>query len=327
MIHFHAARGARTAIETCASVREGESVFLVTDFETVPEAQLLAQTAAAAGANVTMGVMPMRDLDGQEPERTLASAMTEAEVVLLAVRKSLAHTDASKAALAAGARVLSLTAISMDLLASAAFKADFRKAAPLCVRFGDIFTNADRLTITSKEGTEFTTSLRGRKGNAHTCLVERAGQFSAAPNVEANFSPVERTSSGVFVADASIPYLGIGALSSPVAFVVRDGAVVEVRGGREADVIRRIWQEQNDPNVYNIAQVAVGLNPEVPAAIGLLGCNYDEGAFGTMHLGIGTSSNLGGTIKAATHFDAVMSRPTLTVDGETLIRDGVVLVR
>jgi 2,5-dihydroxypyridine 5,6-dioxygenase len=46
-----------------------------------------------------------------------------------------------------------------------------------------------------------------------------------------------------------------------------------------------------------------------------------------MHIGIGTSTNLGGTVKAATHFDAVMSRPTLPVDGEILIQDGVVLLK
>jgi 2,5-dihydroxypyridine 5,6-dioxygenase len=327
MKRIYAAQGARTIIDKCASVKEGESVFIVTDFDTFPEARLIAETAVGGGARVSMGIMAARQLDGYEPEKTVASAMKEADVVFMAVCKSLAHTNASKGALAAGARVLSLTAISMDLLASPAFKADFKKAAPLCEKFGDMFTKGDSLTITSKEGTNFTTSLKGRKGNAHRCLVEKPGQFSAAPNVEANFSPVEHTSNGVFVADASIPYLGIGALSSPVTFVIRDGAVIEVRGGREADRIRNIWREQNDPNVYNIAQVAVGLNPEVPEAIGTLGCNYDEGAFGTMHIGIGTSTNLGGVIKASTHFDAVMSRPTLTVDGEVLVKDGVVLVK
>jgi 2,5-dihydroxypyridine 5,6-dioxygenase len=314
-------------VDTCAAVKAGESVFVVTDFQTLPEATLIAEAAAAAGATLTMGVMAMRELDGQEPERTLASAMKEADVVLMAVQRSLAHTNASIAALAAGARVLSLTAISMDLLASPAFRADFKKAAPLCEKFGEIFSKGDSLTITSAEGTHFTTSLTGRAGNAHKCLIERPGQFSAAPNIEANFSPLEYSSNGIFVADASIPYLGIGALSSPVTFTIKDGAVIAVRGGREADQITRVWHAQNDPQVYNIAQVAVGLNPEVPEAIGRLGCNYDEGAFGTMHIGIGTSTNLGGAIKAATHFDAVMRHPTLAVDGEILIRDGRVLLQ
>lgn len=326
MQDIFAARGARAIVERCAFIKPGERVFIVTDFDTFREAKLIAEFAIAAGANVSLGIMSTRDLDGQEPEPTLAGAMKAADVVLMAVQKSLAHTQASKAALAAGARVLSLTAISMELMASPAFRTDFKKAAPLCERFGEIFGKADSLTITSQAGTNFTCSLKGRKGNAHKCLVETSGQFSAAPNVEANFSPVEGTSSGVFVADASIPYLGIGKLVTPVTFTIKDGAVTEVTGGFEADKIMRIWREQNDPNVYNIAQVSVGLNPEVPEAIGVLGCNYDEGAFGTMHIGIGTSTNLGGTVKASTHFDAVMSRPTLVVDGQMLIRDGVVLL-
>lgn len=327
MKDIFAVTGARAIVERCAFVKPGETVFVVTDFETFREAQLIAEFAIAAGASVSVGIMSARALDGQEPEKTLAGAMKEANIVLMAVQKSLAHTNACKAALAAGARILSLTAISMELLSSSAFKADFKNAAPLCEKFSEIFTKGESLTITSKEGTNFTTSIKGRKGNAHKCLVECPGQFSAAPNVEANFSPVERTSSGVFVADASIPYLGIGKLSSPVTFKIEDGAVVAVEGGIEAEKIKNIWQEQNDPNVYNIAQVSVGLNPEITEAIGTLGCNYDEGAFGTMHIGIGTSTNLGGTIKASTHFDAVMSHPTLTVDGEMLIKDGTVLIK
>lgn len=326
MKNLFAINGAMKVVKDCSNVRPGEKVLVVTDFETTAEAELIAQAAISRGAKVTIGIMSVRDLDGNEPEDTIAGAMKEADVVLMAVQKSLAHTNAALAALKSGARILSLTAVSMDLLASRAFAADFKRAAPLCLKFGKIFDDGKTLTITSKEGTNFSARLDGRRGNAHKCIVEKAGEFSAAPNIEANFSPVENSSEGVFVADASIPYLGIGALATPVTFHVANGAVSKIEGGFEARKIERIWQEQKDPNVYNIAQVSVGLNPEVPEAIGTLGCNYDEGAFGTMHIGIGTSSNLGGKIKATTHFDAVMHRPTLTVDGQELIRDGVVLV-
>jgi hypothetical protein len=145
----------------------------------------------------------------------------------------------------------------------------------LCEKFAEIFTNGDLLTITSKEGTNFTTSLKGRKGNAHKCLVEKAGQFSAAPNIEANFSPVEKTSSGVFVADASIPYLGIGALSSPVTFVIKDGVVVEVRGGARRKRSKNLARK-SDPNV----QYRPGPWIEPGSARGHWNTrNYDEGAF------------------------------------------------
>lgn len=317
-----AMKGAKVIAENCASIKEGETVLIVTDFETVSCAQLLAGVVYATGGEVEMCVMTPREVDGQEPSACVAAAMREAEVVLMPVSKSLAHTQAARDALAAGARILSLTASSEELLASEAYRADFRKQRPVCEQVARVFTQANEITITTPAGTSLTVSAENRKGNAHSCVVERPRQFSAAPNIEANFSPVEGTMEGIFVADASIPYLGIGMLSVPVTFTIEKGRVVKVEGGHEAERLKHIWEEQRDPNVYNIAQVAVGLNPEVKAPIGRLGCNYDEGAFGTVHIGIGTSASLGGKVKASTHFDAVMTRPTMKCDGKVLLKDG-----
>ncbi|MGO9245453.1 MAG: hypothetical protein ACLQDC_11885 [Verrucomicrobiia bacterium] len=80
MKYLLAAKGTRTIVDKCAFVKEGESVFIVTDFETFAEAKLIAEAAVAAGANVTMGSMSTRELDGQEPEKTVAAAMKEADV-------------------------------------------------------------------------------------------------------------------------------------------------------------------------------------------------------------------------------------------------------
>ena len=80
-------------------------------------------------------------------------------------------------------------------------------------------------------------------------------------------------------------------------------------------------EKQNDPNVYNIALVAVGLNPKIKFPVGVLGCNYDEGVFGNVHIGIGTSSNVGGSVKACLHFDALMHKATMYLDGKIFIKD------
>lgn len=322
-----AVQGARTIVENCASIKKGEKVFIVTDYETFSSALLIAKAAYAIGAEVDMGIMKSRDLDGQEPTECMAAAMERANIVLTPVSKSLAHTTAINKALTAGARALSLTAISEELMASPAFRADFKRQAPIVEKVAQLFTRTDELTITTPAGTNLKVGLKGRKGNAHKCLVNRPGQFSAAPNIEANFSPVEGTTEGIFVSDASVPYLGIGKLSSPITFTIEKGKIIKTEGGPEAEKIKRIWAEQDDPNVYNIAQFAIGLNPEIKEAIGILGCNYDEGVFGTAHIGIGTSTNLGGKIKTSTHFDALMNKPTVILDGGiTLLKDGELML-
>src|SRR3972149_5639908 len=162
-------------------------------------------------------------------------------------------------------------------------------------------------------GTDCTFDLRGRSGNAHDCILDRPGKFSAFPNIEANISPVDGTAEGLIVFDGSIPNLRLGRLRDPVRCTVKQGNIVKVEGGPEADMIRKVWAEMGDAAGYNIAQLAIGLNPAIPMLTGVWA--QDHGAFGTVHIGIGTSANLGGTTKAACHFDGMMYHPPLKLGG------------
>lgn len=315
-------RNADTIVGVCASIDSGEEVLIVTDFNLMSSARILAQSAFARGAKVTLTVMEPRGIDGQEPPRSVAAAMSKSDVILTPVTVSIAHAQATLSALQNGARVLSLTTLTEELLASDAWQADFVSMRPFVQQVAEMFEAAGQVRVTSSLGTDLTFDASGRTGNAHACIVDIPGTFSAAPNIEASFSPVEGSANGTFIADGSIPYLGIGLLREPVEFQIRDGRVTKVTGGEQADRIRMIWEEQNDPTVYNIAQVAVGLNPKIERVVGDLGCNYDEGAYGTLHIGIGTSASIGGSVRAPTHFDALMNHPTVTCDGKSLLTAG-----
>ena len=45
----------------------------------------------------------------------------------------------------------------------------------------------------------------------------------------------------------------------------------------------------------------------------------DEGVNGTVHIGIGTSANLGGNISAKTHFDAITRAPAVWIDDNLVL--------
>ena len=81
---------------------------------------------------------------------------------------------------------------------------------------------------------------------------------------------------------------------------------------------------QDDHWVYNVAQCAIGLNPQCTEFTGEM--LNDEGVNGTIHIGIGTSSDLGGTVQARTHFDAIIRAPSVWLDDDLVIRDGEVLM-
>ena len=182
-------------------------------------------------------------------------------MILTPVSTSITHTQAVKEAAAAGSRAIALTAFTEDLLIRGGIQADFKKLKPICLEVARRFGEAKFVKLTTPAGTSLTMRKEGRRGNALYCIVE-PGEFSPVPNVEANFSPLEGAAEGVIVADASIPYLGIGLLKDPVKCKVEKGFIVEIEGGTQADILKRDLQARKDPNCYNIAELGIGLNPE-----------------------------------------------------------------
>jgi len=280
----------------------------------------LASAALEITPEVVTTVMNPVAVDGDEPPAIVGAAMLAADVALLPVSYSISHSTATRNALKRGTRVLSLPATTPDQLVRGGAEADFEAASPRVRKMGELLTAASKAHLTTPGGTDCVFDLTGRAGNAHDCILDRPGKFSAFPNIEANISPVDGTAEGTIVFDGSIPNLRIGPLRTPVKCTVKSGNIVRVEGGPEADMIRKVWAELGDASVYNIAQLAIGLNPAIYMLTGVWA--QDHGAFGTVHIGIGTSANIGGTTKAACHFDGMMYRPTLKLDGRVVLENG-----
>ncbi|MGG0670202.1 aminopeptidase [Sporosarcina koreensis] len=315
-------KGARTIVEVCAGVKPGEQVLIVTEPRQLKIAEAVGAAVDAAGGELAMAVITPRAADSQEPPKVVAAAMKESDVFISAVYTSITHTKAVKNAVANGSRGVMLTQFDEQMLVDSGVKADFPAAAPICHAVAEILENAREIILTTPHGTNLTMSATGRKSNAMTCMVN-PGQFAPVPTVEANVSPLEGTANGTIVANASIPYLGIGVLDEPVTAIVKDGMITSIEGGKEARILSDDLASKNDPNVYNIAEIGVGLNPECKFIGSML---EDEGVFGSVHIGIGSSLTLGGNVVAACHYDLIMTDVTLVVDGQTVIKDGDVLV-
>ncbi|HEY7675596.1 MAG TPA: hypothetical protein VIG69_00890, partial [Candidatus Methylomirabilis sp.] len=106
----------------------------------------------------------------------------------------------------------------------------------------------------------------------------------------------------------------------PVRLEVKQGMIAGIAGGEQARRLEGLLRARGNLEVYNIAQLAVGLNPECRQLTGQL--TNDHGALGTVHIGIGTSDNLGGHTRAGLHFDGIMLHPTLRLDGRLVLDDG-----
>jgi len=315
-------RGARKVIKICANVSQGERVLIITDPERLNIANLL-MGVMEEGIEPVMAVMFPNKYDGQEPPDIIACAMLEADVVIMPVTKSISHSTAVHNALNNGARVLAMSAFVEEQMYVGGIQADFVKQRPECERFAEHFTNSNKVEITSSSGTKFTASIKGRNGNAHSCIVNEPGQYSAVPNIEANVAPVEGTAEGVIVVDGSVPNFGIGIVESPIVIKVKNGSITEITGGKEAALLNSLLKRLGDSTALNIAQIAIGLNPEIRRFNGIM--LNDHGVYGSVHVGIGTSHNLGGEVKAPIHYDVMMANPTVSLDGRVVIDNGEVV--
>jgi leucyl aminopeptidase (aminopeptidase T) len=285
-------------------------------------AAAVARAAAEVGGDVTVCVMPLRRQDGQEPTGPVARAMSRADVIFSPVRISITHTRAMRTALDVGARVCMMTAYTDQIMTSPALlETDFEGQAEVCRRIGAAFTEGSSVRLTSPRGTDLRFSIEGRAANVLTNIPE-PGQLAPVPDIEVNVVPVTGSAEGHFVADASIPYLGIGVLEEPVSCTVQDGYISRIDGGHEADTLRSHLASFDEPACFNVAELGVGLNPNARLTGEML---EDEGVLGTIHIGIGTSHTLGGEIVAPTHYDLLMWAPTIEVDGRVVQRDREVL--
>jgi leucyl aminopeptidase (aminopeptidase T) len=309
--------GARRVVGVGAAVAAGETVVILTDTSRQPRvAQALAAAVAEVGATpvvVTMAPIP----SGVEPPAPAAAALAAAEVILTPTTGAVYHTRAVTAAAKAGARMLSLSEFTeANLIEGGAFAA-FPALAPRALRLTELLSAAAEAHVTSPGGTDLRLRLDGRAAVPITGMVRAPGERSGFPDIEAFIAPLEDRSDGIVVVDASASFVGV--LAEPIRIEVRGGRAVAVEGGEAAARIRGYLERAGTPNAYTLAELAFGLNPA-----GLIRgvIVEDEGVAGTGHVALGSNVHFGGTSDAPLHLDFVYQRPTLTLDGRVLIRDG-----
>jgi len=316
-----AAEGAQILVNVCGCVKPGENVVVVTDTNKVHIAEYIITAAREKKAEVVSIVMAPRKAHGEEPPRTVAAAVKEADVVFAVTTFSLFHTKARQEACKSGARWINLPDFSRETLCSEALRVDFLSRKKLVDKLYSILLNGSRVRVITERGTDIEFSIKGRTPIREYGISDEPGMVSSPPDIEVCIAPVEGTANGRIIVDGSIVLPEIGPLPKgrEVILTVKDGFIREIDGGPEARKFKEVLESANNPYVYNIAEFGVGLNPKCKLSGSML---EDEGVYGTIHFGIGDNHTIGGTIKAPMHIDVVIKEPTVIVDGEIIIDHG-----
>lgn len=311
-------RAVKAVIEDCLVVKEGEDVVVVCNPATESLAERLRAGAESVGAEAVLTMMAERNQHGEEPPESVAAAMLKADVLLVPTVQSLSHTAARKAATDAGARAATLPGATEEMLARV-MSADMEEIRRRGSELADLLTAGSEAHITSAEGSDLTLNIEGREGIPDSGRLGEPGAFGNLPCGEGFISPHHDSGSGKLVVDGVIASIGIP--EKPVELTVEDGALVDATGEMGEELMRQLTAA--GPDGTRVAELGIGTNEKAILTGELL---EDEKLLGTVHVAFGASAGIGGEIQVPVHLDCVVMKPTLTVDGREVIRDGELLV-
>ncbi|HTY39025.1 MAG TPA: aminopeptidase [Bacteroidota bacterium] len=304
---------AMIAVRDCLGTRAGERVLVLTDEPLRTIGYALWQAAKDLGTEAMIVEMLPRKTNGEEPPAELASLMKTVDVVLCPTSKSLTHTDARRAASAAGARVATLPGVNEEIMVRC-MNADYNAIAERTFRICRMMETTSVIRVQAPGGTDITLPMKGRSAHASSGLFREKGLWGNLPTGESYLAPREGESQGVVVVDGSMA--GIGMIRQPITIVVKDGFATEIRGGEEAERLKSLL-EPHGKDAYTVAEFGIGTNDKA-VLTGLI--IEDEKVMGTIHVAFGDNKSMGGSVRVASHLDGLVKSPTVWFD-QTMIMD------
>ena len=320
-------KGCEILINVCAECKKDENILVVTDETSLEIGMALWEALGTMGfPKRSMVLMPDCRMHGEEPNDIVAAAMLKADVMFRATKFSLSHTDAKKAACAAGTRDINCADYNLRMLESGGLFTDFVRNREL-VDIVAANLKGKEIKVTAPGGTNFTANIEGCKSWPQYGMSTEKGQTSSPPDIECNIYMNRFTGNGVVCIDASIPHPEIGLITDeqPIRIEFEDSIVKKISGGQQAEKLKEILRSFDDGRVYEIGEIGIGLNPD-----GILSGRMleDEGCYGTIHvaLGSGSSKDRSGN-KCPFHLDMLINKPTIIVDNKVIVEDGEVVCK
>ena len=314
---FEVAAAAQKMLADVMLVEPDETVVITADTQSdwrVVEAT--AQAALTLGAHPAVVWYETRPHAQMEPYPPVAAAVQAADVwIEYAVQYTL-YTHARRAACERGCRYAAFGGLDVDALV----RTIGRVAYPTMLAMGEkliaLTQNTKEYRITTARGTDLQCNNQGaeiwqsgRLGDEPGAAVMLGGQVV--------WLPQESSVHGTIVGDGMVwPPDDIGIVREPVTLRVEADRITSIEGGSEARILRGWLDSLQDPTMMRIAHMNYGFNPGVTRFTGRVA--EDERVFGVFDFGFGGWMDR----PAASHFDVVITAPTIVADGVEIERDG-----
>jgi len=310
---------AKIAVHNCMGVKKGENVLIITDEPLRKIGQVLWKAAKEIAGEAMLLEIISRTSNGEEPPPMVAEFMKRFDVILIPTSRSMTHTQARRDACKAGARVATMPGITEDSM-KRTLSADYNKIAERSLKLIKLLSGTKVATVKTPAGTDITLSIDGRTWEPDTGLYHKPGEFGNLPAGEVYIAPLEGTANGVIIVDGAMA--GVGVVKKPIKLAVKDGFVTEISGDKSAKDLEKIIEPFGKP-ARNIAELGIGTNDRAKIIGNVL---EDEKVMGTVHMAIGDNKSMGGNVSVQSHLDGILLKPTLEIDGQVIMKDGVLKI-
>jgi len=305
-------------VDECVRLQRGETCLLVRDLETTELHRALEASIRSQGGIPIVASLPEAAyLDGPLAPR-LQTAMSSGDVVLINTKEIFPHGP-RRSATESGARLLSMCMVS-DEMALRALDLDYDQLSRVTRSAAEALSRSSEIAIRTEVGTHIRMEISDRPVTYLDGLAREPGKSTGLPAGVVALVPALDTAEGQVVIDGSIHHIGL--MTELVTLTVNRGRIATVEGGKQADALRDMLVAA-DENAWCVAEVGFGTNPKATYTGNLV---EDERVGGSGHIGFGRNTHLGGEIESTLHTDATIRRPTIYLDGKTIVEEGRLLI-
>lgn len=314
-------------VKEVLKVVEGEEVVITVDTESdLRVAEATAQAAKVVGAKPLVAFYPTppsvgKAADSFIPRNSLTALLTSCDVWVEYNKGWLLYSTPYEKAMERGSvRYMCLVGMDTEML----IRNVGRVNVPLLLEFqrklAEITGKLRTMRVTTPAGTDLVFENDLSRPVLTEGDVNGPGEYMLFGQVD--WAPIEESINGTLVFDGSVwPPRELGLLKEPIELEVKDGKVVDIKGGEEASTFERWLRGFNDERMLNIAHISYGCNPGAKLTGNIL---EDERVWGVVEFGLGSQSSTfkGKLGLAPSHTDGVCLRPTVEGDGVKILKDG-----
>lgn len=303
----------------CCGVQENENVLILSDINQDQYInEKIFEMVKECGANPAIMVMPV-SVPGKNLPHLINIISKESDLIIATTTTSVYHAEGLRKACSEGkARLLTISECNRNTFLDGGISADFKNIEKIVKSVSEKYEHGKKIRYNTPGGTSITADISDRPAKMNTGICDKKGMMVGIPTIEVFIAPNEESVNGHIVCDVSCSG-GIGIIEDPIHLDVENGRVVNISGGKQAKQLSELLKREENSSVYQIAELAIGLNPNCNIT-GII--NEDEGKYGTCHMALGSNASFGGVNPAPIHIDMVQNSPTIHIDDEELCSNG-----